>query len=35
VAFYCRLMADARQAIREGRFAEFRSVSLARWGAAI
>ena len=31
VAFYCRLVAEARQAIREGRFAEFRSVRLARW----
>jgi queuine tRNA-ribosyltransferase len=35
VAFYCRLMADIRRAIRERRFAEFRSVSLARWNAAI
>ncbi|HZT78959.1 MAG TPA: tRNA guanosine(34) transglycosylase Tgt [Gemmataceae bacterium] len=34
VAFYVRLMAEARQAIREGRFAAFRSVCLARWGAA-
>jgi queuine tRNA-ribosyltransferase len=33
VAFYCRLTAEARQAIREGRFAAFRAVSLARWGA--
>jgi queuine tRNA-ribosyltransferase len=32
VAFYCRLMAEARQAIGEGRFAEFRSVRLARFG---
>lgn len=32
VAFYCRLMADVRQAIEENRFAEFRAVSLARWG---
>ncbi len=32
VAFYCRLMDQARQAIRAGRFAEFRAVSLARWG---
>lgn len=34
VAFYCRLMADIRQAIRERRFAEFaqfRSVRLARF----
>jgi queuine tRNA-ribosyltransferase len=33
VAFYCRLLAEARQAIREGRFEAFRSVSLARWKA--
>jgi queuine tRNA-ribosyltransferase len=33
VAFYCRLMAEVRQAIREGRLGEFRAVSLARWGA--
>ena len=32
VAYYCRLLADVRQAVREGRFAEFRSVCLARWG---
>jgi queuine tRNA-ribosyltransferase len=31
VAFYCRLMAEVRQAIREGRFGEFRAVRLARW----
>lgn len=31
VAFYCRLTAEVRQAIRDGRFAEFRSVCLARW----
>jgi queuine/archaeosine tRNA-ribosyltransferase len=31
VAFYCRLMAEIRQAIQEGRFAEFQAVSLARW----
>jgi queuine tRNA-ribosyltransferase len=35
VAFYCRLMADVRRAIREGRFAELRAVSLARWGATL
>jgi queuine tRNA-ribosyltransferase len=35
LAFYCRLMADARRAIAEGRFAEFAAVSLARWGATI
>jgi queuine tRNA-ribosyltransferase len=34
VAFYCGLMADVRQAIRECRFSEFRAVSLARWGAS-
>jgi queuine tRNA-ribosyltransferase len=34
VAFYCRFMAETREAIREGRFAEFRSVSLARWSAS-
>jgi len=33
LAFYNRLMADARQAIEEGGFAEFCTVSLARWGA--
>jgi queuine tRNA-ribosyltransferase len=33
VAFYCRLMAEARRAIRAGRFAEFHAVNLARWGA--
>jgi queuine tRNA-ribosyltransferase len=31
VAFYCRLLAEARQAIRAGHSAEFRRVSLARW----
>jgi queuine tRNA-ribosyltransferase len=35
VAFYCRLMAEVREAIQAGRFAEFRSVSLARWGATL
>jgi queuine tRNA-ribosyltransferase len=35
VAFYCRLMAETRQAIRDGRFAEFRAVCLARWGASL
>jgi queuine tRNA-ribosyltransferase len=34
VAFYCRLMADVRQAIREGRFAKFRASCLARWEGA-
>jgi queuine tRNA-ribosyltransferase len=33
IAFYCRLMSEARQAIQEGRFAEFRAVRLVRWGA--
>ena len=32
VAFYCRLMASVRRAVEEGRFAEFRALSLARWG---
>jgi len=31
VAYYCRFMAEIRQAIREHRFAEFRSVRLARY----
>ena len=35
VAFYCRLMADIRDAIRQRRFAEFRAVRLARWEATI
>jgi queuine tRNA-ribosyltransferase len=35
VAFYCRLMAEARQAIREQRFAAFHAVSLARWEATL
>ncbi len=35
VAYYCRLMADIRQAIRERRFASFRSVRLARWGPSL
>jgi queuine tRNA-ribosyltransferase len=34
VAFYCRLLAEARQAIAESRFAEFQAVRLARWGAS-
>jgi queuine tRNA-ribosyltransferase len=33
VAFYSRLLAEARQAIRDRRFAEFCTVRLARWGA--
>jgi queuine tRNA-ribosyltransferase len=35
VSFYCRLMEETRQAIQAGRFAEFRSVSLARWGLTL
>ncbi len=35
VSFYCRLMQETRQAIQAGRFAEFRSVSLARWGVTL
>ena len=31
VAFYHRLMADARDAIRDGRFAAFHAARLARW----
>jgi queuine tRNA-ribosyltransferase len=34
VAFYCRLMAEVRPAIREGRFAEYRAVNLARFEAS-
>jgi len=34
VAFYVRLMAEIRLAIRERRFADYRSVRLAQWGAA-
>src|SRR4051794_13596861 len=32
VAFYCRLLADVRHAIGQGRLEEFRAVSLARRG---
>jgi queuine tRNA-ribosyltransferase len=35
VAFYCRLMADARRAIAEHRFAAFQAVHLARWQARL
>jgi queuine tRNA-ribosyltransferase len=35
VAFYCRLMADVRQAIRERRLADLVSVSLARWDGSL
>jgi queuine tRNA-ribosyltransferase len=31
VVFYCRLMADVRQAIEEGQLAELAAVRLARW----
>ncbi|MBN9120941.1 MAG: tRNA guanosine(34) transglycosylase Tgt, partial [Planctomycetes bacterium] len=34
VSFYLRLMADARRAIAEGRFASFHGACLARWKAA-
>jgi queuine tRNA-ribosyltransferase len=33
VAFYGRLLAEARAAIEEGRYEAFRAVRLARWGA--
>jgi queuine tRNA-ribosyltransferase len=33
VAFYCRLLAEARVAIAANRFAEFRAARLARWRA--
>jgi queuine tRNA-ribosyltransferase len=35
VAFYCRLMKEARESIRERRYGHFHSVSLARWGATL
>ncbi len=35
VAFYQRLMGSIREAIRRGRLAEFRAVSLARWGETL
>jgi queuine tRNA-ribosyltransferase len=34
VAFYCRLMAGARQSIEERRLDEFTAVRLARWGGS-
>ncbi len=34
LAFYLRLMADARSAIAEGRFAAFHAGCLARWNVA-
>ncbi len=33
VAYYCRLTAEAREAIAGERFGSFRAVRLARWGA--
>ncbi len=35
VSFYCRLMERARTAIQQRRFADFCSVSLARWGGKL
>jgi queuine tRNA-ribosyltransferase len=35
VAYYCRLMAEAQQAIRENWFNRFHAVSLARWGQTL
>ena len=35
VAYYCRFMAELRQAIRERRLAELRAVRLARWRATL
>ena len=35
VAYYSRLMAEIRQAVTAGRYAEFCAVSLARWGVKI
>jgi queuine tRNA-ribosyltransferase len=35
VAFYCRLMAETRHAIEEGRFADFHAVCLARFGVSL
>ena len=34
ISYYLKLMADAREAIAEGRFAAFRAARLARWNAA-
>jgi queuine tRNA-ribosyltransferase len=34
IAFYCRLMAEARLAIEHKRFAEYRSTRLARWNGS-
>jgi queuine tRNA-ribosyltransferase len=33
IAFYCRMMAEVREEIAQGRFANYSSVRLARWGA--
>jgi queuine tRNA-ribosyltransferase len=35
LAYYNRLLAEARRAITEARYAEFCAVSLARWGAKL
>ena len=35
IAYYCRLMSEIRLAIREGRYAAFRSARLARWRASV
>ena len=35
VAFYSRLLSEARQAIKEGRFAAFSAVHLARWNGKL
>jgi queuine tRNA-ribosyltransferase len=35
VAFYCRLLAEVRQAIEQNRLDEFCTVSLARWGRSV
>jgi queuine tRNA-ribosyltransferase len=35
VAFYCRLLAEVRQAIERGAYAAFRAVHLARWRGSL
>jgi queuine tRNA-ribosyltransferase len=35
IAFYCRLMAEMREAITAGRLTEFAEVRLARWGGSL
>jgi queuine tRNA-ribosyltransferase len=35
VSFYCQVMAEARQAIQEQRYADFHRVCLARWGVSL